>query len=430
MSAKFVIRGGRALSGRVACSGSKNSALPIITAAALASSGEVVLDNVPQYSDIYDLCQILKDLGAEIEFVGPTTLRVRAANLSGHVAPYQLARKLRGSTYVAGLLLGRLGRAEVACPGGCAIGSRPIDFHLKGFQALGAEVGVERGCIVGQAGSAGRLKGARFYIDRASFGTTVNMMIAAVLAEGTTVLENAAREPEIVDLATFMNSMGAQVRGAGTNTIRIEGVPELKGASHEIIPDRLEAGTYLMAAGITGGEITVDQCIPEHLHTVLVKLQEAGMEITEGFDSIHLKAHRPIQSVDIETQPHPGFATDLQSPFLALMTLGNGISVINETIFENRFSVANELMRMGANIKVDRNTGIVRGVERLTGAPVEATDLRGGAALVVAGLAAEGITEVNNVIWIDRGYYRLEESLGRLGAEISREGAAPLLGED
>lgn len=429
MSARFLIRGGRALSGRVAVNGSKNSALPIITAAALAAEGEVILDNVPQYSDIHDLCQILRDLGAEVEFVDTCTLRVRANELSGHVAPYHLARKLRGSTYVAGLLLGRLGRAEVACPGGCQIGARPVDFHLKGFAALGAEVGIERGSIVGFA-PGGRLVGNRFYIDRASFGTTINMMIAATLADGTTILENPAREPEIVDLATFLNSMGAQVRGAGTSQIRIDGVERLTGVRHEIIPDRLEAGTFLMAAAITGGEVTVENCIPEHLHTVQLKLTEAGFELTEGFDSIRLRTVGPIRSVDIETQPHPGFPTDLQSPFLALMCKGDGISVINETIFENRFAVANELIRLGANIKIDRNMAIVRGVERLTGAPVEVADLRGGAALVLAGLAAEGVTEVAGVELIDRGYFRLEEILRNLGADIVREGAVVAVGDD
>lgn len=416
--AKFVIRGGRALRGTVAASGSKNSALPIIAAAALAAEGESILENVPDYTDIHDMCAILRALGAEVERVDPGVLRIRAQHLSHHVAPYHLARKLRGSTYVMGLLLARLGKGEVACPGGCDIGPRPVDFHLKGFRALGAEVVVERGAMVA---TQVNLRGGRFYVDRASFGTTVNMMITASLAPGTTVLENAACEPEIVDLANFLNSMGARVRGAGTNTIRIEGVPRLTGARHEIIPDRLETGTYLIAAAITGGDVTVTGCVPEHLRTVTAKLQEAGMEIEEGDDTLRCVGRRPIRSVDVETQVYPGYPTDLQSPWVALMTLGDGVAVVTETIFENRFGFTNELIRMGANIKVDRDHAIIRGVERLTGAQVEARELRGGVALVLAGLAAEGVTEVYGVHHVDRGYHRLEEKLGALGADIRRE---------
>jgi UDP-N-acetylglucosamine 1-carboxyvinyltransferase len=384
----------------------------------LASRGETILDNVPNYTDIHDLCQILRELGAVIEFVADNTLRINGEGLSHHIAPYHLARKLRGSTYVVGLLLARLGQAEVACPGGCAIGSRPIDFHLKGFQALGAEVSVERGCLVAKGNT---LAGNYFYVDRASFGTTVNMIITASLAPGTTTLENAAMEPEIVDLANFLNAMGARVRGAGTNVIRVEGVKRLQGTRHEIIPDRLEAGTFLIAGAATGGDVMVQNCIPEHLRTVLVKLQETGVHIEATADGIRATATgKRIRSVDIETQPHPGFPTDLQSPFVAMMCLGDGVSVINETVFENRFGYANELIRMGANIKIDHNTAIVRGVERLTGAPVEAGDIRGGVALVIAGLSAEGTTEVANVKYVDRGYYHLEEKLSSLGAGIAR----------
>lgn len=421
---RFVIRGGRRLSGDLPVGGSKNSALPIITAAALAASGVSILENVPNYTDIHDLCEILRTLGARVEFLdqdrrnGSLTVSIRAAELSGYVAPYRLARKLRGSTYVVGLLLARLGRAEVAFPGGCQIGSRPVDFHLKGFTALGAEVGVERGSIVGRVE---RLTGARLYIDRASFGTTINMMIAASLARGTTTIENAAQEPEIVDLANFLVRMGARVRGAGTGVIRIDGVDRLQGVRHEIIPDRLEAGTYLMAGAITGGRVGVRNCIPEHLNTVLVKLAEAGAEIETTVDSIELAAPPRLRSVDIETQPHPGFPTDLQQPFVSLMSVADGVSVVRETVFENRFTFTNELARMGANIKIERETAIVRGVERLEGAPVEATDIRGGVALVLAGLVAEGETEVSNVNLIDRGYHHLEESLGSLGADIRRK---------
>ncbi|BDG61339.1 UDP-N-acetylglucosamine 1-carboxyvinyltransferase [Caldinitratiruptor microaerophilus] len=414
---KFVIRGGRRLSGRTHANGAKNSALPIITAAALASQGESILENVPDYTDIRDLCDILRALGAEIEEVEPGTLRVRAAELSGHVAPYELARKLRGSTYVMGLLLARLGRGEVACPGGCDIGARPVDFHLKGFKALGAEVEIERGSMIARKV---QLRGNRFYVDRASFGTTINMMITASLAPGTTVLENAAREPEVVDLANFLNSMGARVRGAGTETIRIEGVKRLRGARHEIIPDRLETGTFLIAGALTGGDVTVEGCIPEHLGTVIAKLREAGMDVEVGLDTLRCRGRRPIQPADVETQVYPGFPTDLQSPWVTLMSVADGVSVVTETIFENRFGFTNELIRLGAQIKVDRNSAIIRGVGRLTGAPVEARELRGGVALCLAGLVAEGTTEVHGVRFIDRGYHRIEEKLRSLGADIER----------
>ncbi len=417
MAVKLIIRGGRPLQGRVSIGGAKNSALPILTAAALAAEGESILENVPNNSDIHNLCHILQELGAQVEWLDEGTIRIRAQDLTNHVAPYNLARRLRGSTYVMGLLLARLGQGEVACPGGCEIGARPVDFHLKGFKALGAEVVVERGAMVAQKVD---LRGARIYVDRSSVGTTVNMMITASLTPGTTILENAACEPEIVDLANYINRMGGKVRGAGTNTIRIEGVDKLRGCRHEIIPDRIEAGTYLMMAAATGGDVVVDSCIPEHLSTVLAKLREAGQEVEEHMDAIRLKGRRPIISVDVETQVHPGFPTDLQSPWVALMGLANGISVVQETIFENRFGFVNELIRLGASIKVDRNTAIVRGVERYTGAPVEAKDIRGGAALVLAGMAAEGTTEVGGVRFLDRGYAHLVEKLTALGADVRR----------
>ncbi len=417
MTTKFEIRGGQSLRGVVSVGGAKNSALPILAASALAAQGESLLENVPINSDIHDLCQILKDLGCHLEWVEETSLRVRATDLTNHVAPYNIARKLRGSTYVMGLLLARLGRGEVACPGGCEIGARPVDFHLKGFKALGADVTVERGAMVAENV---QLRGNRFYVDRASVGTTVNMMITGSLTSGTTVLENAACEPEIVDLANYINRMGGRIRGAGTNTIRIEGVPVLKGAVHEVIPDRIEAGTYMFMSAITGGDVQVTDCIPEHLSTVVARLRLAGCEVVEGNDTIRVSSRGPIRSVDLETQVYPGYPTDLQSPWVAYMTLGDGIAVTHETIFENRFGFVNELGRMGAIIKVDRNTAMIRGVERLTGAPVEAKDIRGGAALVTAALAAEGKTELGGVHFIDRGYYCLEDQLSALGADIRR----------
>lgn len=420
MTTKFEIRGGHSLRGVVSVGGAKNSALPILAAAALAAKGESRLENMPSNSDIHDLCQILQELGCDLEWVEKTSLRVRATDLTNHIAPYSIARKLRGSTYVMGLLLARLGCGEVACPGGCEIGARPVDFHLKGFKALGANVVVERGAMVAENV---QLRGNRFYVDRASVGTTVNMIITASLAPDTTVLENAACEPEIVDLANYINRMGGRIRGAGTNTIRIEGVPVLKGAVHEVIPDRIEAGTYMIMSAITGGDVQIANCIPEHLSTVVAKLRLAGCEVVEGNETIRVTASGPIRSVDLETQVYPGFPTDLQSPWVAYMTLGDGIAVTHESIFENRFGFVNELGRMGATIKVDRNTAMIRGVERLTGAPVEAKDIRGGAALVTAALAAEGKTELGGVHFIDRGYYCLEDRLSGLGADIRRIGS-------
>jgi UDP-N-acetylglucosamine 1-carboxyvinyltransferase len=416
---KLVIEGGHRLSGTVAVAGSKNSALAIIVAAALAAEGATVLENVPRYTDIQDLCQILRELGAVVEWQHRSRLVIDASTLRSVRAPYELARKLRGSTYLLGLLLSRLGRAEVAFPGGCQIGSRPIDFHLRGFEELGARVWLEHGTIYGEV--SGRLRGARIYVERASFGTTVNLMISASLAEGTTVLENAAMEPEIVDLANFLNAMGARVRGAGTGLIRIEGVESLHGAHHEIIPDRLEAGTYLLAGAITGGSVTVTEVIPEHLRTVLLKLAQAGAEVEEDLDRVRLSMPGRPRAVDIQTLPYPGFPTDLQPQMVALLSVADGVAVVQETVFENRFGYTHDLARLGAHIQVDRETAIVRGTERLTGAPVEAGDIRGGAALVLAGLAAEGVTTVERTEFIDRGYHAIEEKLSALGAVIRRE---------
>ncbi|MBX5467308.1 MAG: UDP-N-acetylglucosamine 1-carboxyvinyltransferase [Firmicutes bacterium] len=416
--AQLAIEGGHPLRGEVAVAGSKNSALAILVAAGLAQEGVSVLDNVPRYTDIQDLCQILRELGAVVEWQHHSRLVVEAEHLDRWRAPYALARKLRGSTYLLGLLLARLGKAEVAFPGGCPIGSRPIDFHVRGFQDLGARVGLEHGSIFGEV--SGRLKGRRLYVERASFGTTVNLMIAATLAEGTTVLENAAMEPEVVDLANFLNAMGARVRGAGTGLVRIEGVDRLHGAHHEIIPDRLEAGTYLMAGAITRGEVVVRQVIPEHLRTVLLKLEQAGATVVEDQDWVRLTMDRRPQAVDVQTLPYPGFPTDLQPQMVALLSLAEGVSVVQETVFENRFGYTHDLARLGAHIQIDRETAIVRGTDRLTGAPVEAGDIRGGAALVLAGLAAEGWTVVDRAEVIDRGYHALERKLNALGAVITR----------
>ncbi|MCY0897625.1 MAG: UDP-N-acetylglucosamine 1-carboxyvinyltransferase [Firmicutes bacterium] len=417
--AQFVIEGGLPLAGDVAVSGSKNSALPVLVAAALASTGESVLENVPRYTDILDLCEILRDLGVGVEWRGQNRLAINAEHLTKHQARYDLAKKLRGSTYLVGLLLSRLGAADVAFPGGCQIGSRPVNYHIQGFQALGATMRLEHGSIQGEV--AGRLKGTRIYVERASFGTTLNLMIAASLAEGTTILENAAMEPEIVDVANFLNAMGGRVRGAGTNMVRIDGVSTLHGAHHEIIPDRLEAGTYLLAGAITGGVVTVGNVIPEHLGTVLLKLSQTGAQIEEDMDWIRVISAPRLNAVDIETLPHPGFPTDLHPPMVSLLAVAEGVSVVQETIFENRFGYTHDLVRLGADIKVDRETAIIRGVERLTGAPVEAHDIRGGAALVLAALRAEGTTIVDGVEYIDRGYHAMEAKLASLGAHIERQ---------
>lgn len=417
--ARLVIEGQHSLAGEVAIEGSKNSALPIITAAALAAEGVTVLENVPRYTDILDLCEILRQLGAAVEWDSATRLRIDAQGIQHYEAPYELARKLRGSTYVVGLLLARLGKANVAFPGGCQIGSRPVNFHVRGFEALGARMGLEHGSIIGEVD--GRLIGTRIYIERASFGTTINLMIAGSLARGTTILENAAMEPEIVDMANFLNAMGARVRGAGTNLIRIAGVTSLRGAHHEIIPDRLEAGTYLIAAAITGGVVTVTNVIPEHLRTVLLKLEQAGAEVEEDMDWIRLSIGKRPLAVDIETLPYPGFPTDLHPQMVSLLSVADGVAVVQETVFENRFGYTHDLVRLGANIKVEHETAIVRGVDALTAAPVEAQDIRGGAALVLAALGAEGTTVVDRVEYIDRGYHAIEKKLAQLGAKIHRE---------
>lgn len=411
---KYVISGGTPLKGQVAVSGAKNSALAIVTAAALADS-ECYLKNVPRESDILTIVEILRELGVKVDYQN-STMRIDGSSLCSYQAPYELVRKMRASFYTAGLLLARLGKAEVPLPGGCSLGSRPVDFHIKGFQALGAEINIEHGLMKAEAK---KLVGTKIYINRSSVGATINLMLAASLAEGTTILENAAKEPEIVDLAIFLNSMGAKVKGAGTNVIKIEGVKKLSGAEYSIIPDRIEAGTLMIAAAITGGEVLVTDLVPEHVRSTVLNLQEAGIQVEEGLSEIKINATERPRSVDVETAPYPGFPTDLQQPFVSLMSVAEGTSIIRETIFD-RFRYVDELRRMGADIKVEHGTAIVRGVSKLTGAPVEATDLRAGAALILAGLAAEGVTEVLGIEHIDRGYEDFDGKLHKLGARINR----------
>lgn len=416
---QLIIEGGTPLRGTVDISGAKNSALAIIVAAALATEGECVLDNIPQGSDVGTICLILQDLGVGVWFDDQERLHIRGSTLNKHQASYDLVRKMRASFYSAGLLLARMGQAEVPLPGGCAIGSRPVDYHIKGFTQMGADVAIEHGYMKAEAS---KLHGAQIYVNRASVGTTINLMIAASMAQGTTILENAAKEPEVVDLAIFLNGMGAKVRGAGTESVRIEGVESLHGIEYSIIPDRIEVGTFLFAAAITGGEILIKSVVAEHLRVPIVKLEEAGVSITRGDNELHVTAPHRLKPVDVETLPYPGFPTDLQQPLVAAMCLADGTSVVRETIFD-RFRYVDELRRMGADIKIEQGTAIIRGVPQLTGAPVEITDLRAGAALAIAALAAEGRTELYGVEILDRGYEFFEDKLRKLGATIYREEA-------
>lgn len=412
----YRIDGGRRLEGDVAVGGAKNAALPVLAAAGLAVQGDCVLHNVPRHSDILDLLAILEALGAEAGFTGPNTVTVRADRLTGSTVPYDLAVRMRASVYLAGVLLARLGRAEVGLPGGDDIGARPVDFHLSGLGALGARVGIVHGAVVG---TRDVLKGAHVVVERQSVGTTCQLMIAAALAHGTTELENAAREPEVVDLATFLNAMGGRVHGAGTAHVRIEGVAELHGAEHDIMPDRIEAGTFLLAAGATAGRITVRKVIPEHLKALTTMLGSAGALVTVAPDAVTLDARSGLAAVDVRSEPYPGYPTDLQPQIVAALSTARGVSIVEETVFENRFGYVNDLIRLGARVRiVDPGTAVVTGVEALSGAPVSAQDIRAGAALVIAGLVAGGTTQVSGVHHILRGYECLDEKLRALGARI------------
>jgi UDP-N-acetylglucosamine 1-carboxyvinyltransferase len=416
---RLIITGGRRLRGAVKVAGGKNSSLAVIAAAALAADVST-LENVPDCRDVATLTAILTALGARVTR-SEGRLTIDARRLSTHVAPYDLCRSMRASFYAAGVLLGRMGRAQVPLPGGCSIGARPVDFHLRGFATLGATVVTEHGYM---KATSRRLRGAAFYIPRSSVGTTINMMMAASTARGATVLQNAAREPEVVDTAVFLNLLGARIKGAGTNTITIEGVKELHGNSYAIIPDRLEAGTYLLAGAATRGDVLVEGTIPEHLTALLTKLEEAGVEVTRDTDGVRVRGGTELRAVDVDTAPYPGFSTDLHPQMVALLCQAHGTSTIRETIFEARFAYTDELRRMGADIKVEGESVHVTGVPRLTGAPVEAPDIRGGAAVVVAALAAEGATEISHLENIDRGYEDIEGKLTRLGARVVRDGAA------
>ncbi|EPY07990.1 UDP-N-acetylglucosamine 1-carboxyvinyltransferase [Paenibacillus alvei TS-15] len=414
---KFIVRGGNRLTGTVRVSGAKNSVLPIIAASLLGEKGVSVICDAPPLDDVKTIHNVLEKLGASLTYADET-IRVNAENLHSFEAPYELVRKMRASFLVMGPLLARAGQARISLPGGCAIGTRPIDQHLKGFEAMGAVIGLGQGYI--EAKVDGRLKGAKIYLDVASVGATENIMMAATLAEGTTMIENAAREPEIVDLANYLNKMGAVVRGAGTGVIRIEGVDHLHGAEHTVIPDRVEAGTYMVAAAMTGGDVYVEGAIADHLGPVIAKMEEMGITIEPDENGIRVRAEQPLKAVDVKTLPYPGFPTDMQSQMMALLLAAEGTSVVTETVFENRFMHVDEFNLMNANIKVEGRTSVVTGQAKLRGAKVTATDLRAGAALICAGLIAEGTTEVGGVHHIDRGYVHLAEKLSSLGADIYR----------
>jgi len=414
---RLEITGGERLSGEVRISGAKNSALPILAAALLAEE-PVVLENVPHLNDVTTTLNLLRRMGVEIICHDGVRLEIDAVNISDFLAPYELVKTMRASVLVLGPLLSRFGRADVSLPGGCAIGARPINLHVAGLQAMGAEITIDNGFIRARAE---RLKGAHIVLDTVTVTGTENLMMAAVLARGETVIENAAREPEVVDLANFLQRMGAQIEGPGTDTILIQGVETLHGTSYSVLPDRIESGTYLVAAAITGGRVKIKGTRPDHLEAVLSKLQEAGATVQRGSDWIELDmAGRRPTAVNLHTSPYPGFPTDMQAQFCALNAVAAGTGTIIETIFENRFMHAQELQRLGADLSVEGNTVVIRGVERLAGAPVMATDLRASASLVLAGLAAEGVTIVERIYHIDRGYERLEEKLALLGAEIRR----------
>lgn len=413
----IIVEKSPALKGSVKISGAKNSALPII-AASLLSSEVCSLEDIPALDDVVVISEVLASLGADINRTSKNSLKINSSKITNTETPYELMRKMRASFLVMGPLLARMGKARVSLPGGCAIGTRPIDLHLKGFKALGAKIDLGHGYVEAKAD---KLVGDKIYLDFPSVGATENIMMAATMAEGETVIENAAMEPEIVDLANFLNKMGADIKGAGTNNIKIRGVKELGGARHSVIPDRIEAGTYMVAAAITGGDVLVENVIPSHIKPVIAKLIEAGVKVEEGEDNVRVIADNGIKAVDVKTLPYPGFPTDMQSQFMALMSIAEGTSVIIETVFENRFMHVDELKRMGADIKIDGRSAIIQGTKNMMGAPVKATDLRAGAALILAGLVSEGVTEISDVYHIDRGYTDIEQKLANLGAKIYRK---------
>ncbi|AOT70064.1 UDP-N-acetylglucosamine 1-carboxyvinyltransferase [Geosporobacter ferrireducens] len=414
--AKIIVEKSAPLKGSVRVSGAKNSVLPIIAASLLAQE-QCALEDIPELKDVEVICEVLASIGSDIKKNANGIIEINSSRIDNFEAPYELVRKMRASFLVMGPLLARMGRARIALPGGCAIGTRPIDLHLKGFHALGAKIEVGHGYV---EASAKKLIGDKIYLDFPSVGATENIMMAATMAEGTTIIQNAAEEPEIVDLANFLNGMGAKIKGAGTDTIRIQGVQELKGTRHAVIPDRVEAGTYMVAAAMTSGDVTVLNALPDHLKPIIAKLKECGVEVEENGDHVRVCATNGVTSTDIKTLPYPGFPTDMQAQFMALLSIARGTSVVIETVFENRFMHAGELKRMGADIKIEGRSAVVQGVNKLQGAQVTATDLRAGAALILAGLIADGKTEIGDIYHIERGYVGIEDKLRKLGAKIYR----------
>jgi UDP-N-acetylglucosamine 1-carboxyvinyltransferase len=415
----FIIDGGVPLKGTVRISGAKNAILPSL-AACLLTEEKTILKDVPDLEDVHTMCNLLNSLGADTTFnKKDKEIIVNTSSINKYTAPYELVNQMRASFLVMGPLLARKGRAKVSLPGGCAIGSRPVDLHLKGFSALGANINTGHGYV--EASIKGKLTGARIYLDFPSVGATENILMASVLAKGRTIIENAATEPEIVNLATLLVSMGANVTGAGTDTIRVVGTDRLHGTEHAIIPDRIEAGTFMLAAAITGGNVKIENVMTEHIKPISAKLRESGVEISEELGVVHIKSNPHLKAVDIKTHPYPGFPTDMQAQMTSFLSRAEGTSMIVETIFENRFMHISELKRMGARIKIDGRTAIIEGRVPLMGAQVKATDLRAGAALILAGLCAEGKTEISSIHHIDRGYEKMEEKLRALGARIRRE---------
>ena len=413
---RIVINGQNKLNGNVSISGAKNAAVAIIPAA-IVCSDICVIENLPMIEDVNILSGAIKKIGARCEFKDNHTLIIDSRNINQCYADYDSIKKIRASYYLLGALLGRFRTAEVALPGGCDFGTRPIDQHIKGFEALGAKISIEHGMVKAKAD---KLVGTNIFLDVVSVGATINIMLAAVFAKGITVIENAAKEPHVVDTANFLNMMGAKIKGAGTDVIRILGVDKLHGAQYSIIPDQIEAGTYMISAAITHGDVTINNIIPKHMDSLSAKLREMNCNIQEGDDFIRVFVDKKLSSANVKTMTYPGFPTDLQPQMTALLSCVNGTGVITETVWENRFQYVGELRRLGADISVDSRTAVITGKENLTGAQVRATDLRAGAALVIAGLAAKGLTEIDNVKYIDRGYEQIEKKLKLLGADISR----------
>ncbi len=413
----FVIKGGKELFGEVNISGAKNAAVAIIPAAILAND-VVTIENIPQISDVQLIIEILDSLGAKIRLLKKDTLEIDTSNITCQSVPYELTSHFRASYYLIGAMLGRFKQAEVAMPGGCNFGVRPIDLHIKGFRMLGADVDTSKDGMV--VAKADKLVGSAIYMDQVSVGATINVMLAAVLARGLTIIENAAKEPHIVDLANFLNSMGADVRGAGTDVIKIRGVEKMHGCTYSIIPDQIEAGTYMVAAAACGGDVLVKNVIPKHLESISAKLLEAGAEIIEYDDAVRVTRFKPLNKCNVKTMPHPGFPTDMQPQMCVLLTIANGTSILSESVWDNRFQYVGQLLRMGAAIQVDGKVAVIEGVDHISGCEVKATDLRAGAALIIAGMVAEGTTTVENIQYIDRGYEDIVAKLSALGADIRR----------